>query len=731
MAETRPTFSESWYRVADLRPHLCSTVQIYRQHYRGRMWHVLRDPSNNQFFRVNDASYYFIGLLDGNRSVSQAWKIANSQLGDRAPTQNEVIQLLGQLYGANLLMAELPPDSAGLFERYRQKLRREIQGYMTNFLFVRVPLWDPDRMLDRWVSVVGWIFSPFGLILWLILLLIAGWQLLPHGQELLDRAHGILDPGNLYWLYVAMIITKALHELGHGFACKKYGRASHSGGEVHTIGIMFLVFFPVPYVDASSSWALRRKWQRACIGAAGMFVELAVAAVAAIIWVNIDQNNSPIIHAIAYNTIFIASISTLLFNGNPLLRFDGYYILSDLLEIPNLAQRSRDYVYFLVKRYVFGSRYARSIVRVPSEQAWMIVFCILSTIYRVFISISILWFVSQKFFFIGALLAFLAVITWGFMPLGKFIHYLATNTELVRVRARAVMATLSFVVVLVVVIGMIPMADRARAEGVVEPRELHFIYAGEDGFVTEVLSSGQLVDPLQEPLIRSHNPDLEAKMRQLLAEKRLVKIQIDSAFSEDHALYMALLDRRVANEDRIRRTQAQLDALTVEAPSQGEWIANEIEDRKDAYLKRGERLGLVASLDDLFIRVAASQRVGPRIAEAFEKNQIESVELRVRGRADAQFTGTIEEIFPTGAKELPSAALGYLGGGILAVAMDDPQGKQTRQNFFEVRIQPNEMPKIGGTLLSGQRVVVRFEMLPRPLIQQWGRFLLQMAQQRL
>ena len=112
----RPTFSESWYRVAGLTPRLRATVQIYRQHYRGHRWYIVQDPSSNQYFRLNSPGYRFVGLLDGRRTVADVWKTCNEQYGDEAPTQGEVIQLLGQLYAGNLIHAEMPPDSEGLWE---------------------------------------------------------------------------------------------------------------------------------------------------------------------------------------------------------------------------------------------------------------------------------------------------------------------------------------------------------------------------------------------------------------------------------------------------------------------------------------------------------------------------------------------------------------------------------------------------------------------------------------
>ena len=348
MAVNRPTFHEAWYRVADLHPRLLSGVQVYRQHFRGQMWYVLENPSNNQYSRISDEAYRFIGLLDGRRTVSEGWRICNEQLGDRAPTQGEIIQLLGQLHSVNLLHADLPPDSESLFNRYKKRVGREVRGQLMNLLFIRIPLIDPDHFLDRWVGIVGKLFGWFGFFLWSTLLATGLFIVAGNIRELFNQSTDILDPDNLILLYLSFVIIKIFHEFSHAFACKKFGQLNQSRGQVHTMGIMFLVFFPLPYVDASSAWAFRNRWHRAIVGMAGVMAELSAAAIAVIIWVSTSTGT---LHIIAYNVIFVASVSTLLFNGNPLLRFDAYYVLSDLTEIPNLGHRSRNYIYYLVKRY--------------------------------------------------------------------------------------------------------------------------------------------------------------------------------------------------------------------------------------------------------------------------------------------------------------------------------------------------------------------------------------------
>ncbi len=725
MAVERPTFHESWYRVAELRPRLRSAVQTYRQFFRGRTWHVLQDPSNNQHFRLDEAGYHFVALLDGRRTVREVWWLCNDDLGDRAPTQGEVINVLGQLYTSNLLHSDLPADAAGMFENYRKRVRRQIGGYFTNLLFMRIPLWDPDRFLERWLKLFGLAFTRWAFVLWAALLVVAGGQLVGRGEELFSRVSGVLDPGNLFLLYLSFAGIKALHEMGHGFASKQFGRVEGSGGEVHTMGIMLLVFTPVPYVDASSSWAFRSKWHRAIVGAAGMYVELAVAAVAAIVWANTSPG---LLNALAYNMIFVASVSTLLFNGNPLLRFDGYYILSDLLEIPNLSKRSRDYLYSLVKKYVYGVKHTPTVIRSPGERWWLPVYGVASTIYRVIIFAGIILFVADKFFFIGAMFAIAAVISWVFIPTGKFIRYLSSSNELHRVRPRAVSTSLAFFALVFALIGAVRWPDRARAEGVVEPRNIALVYAESDGFVETFVESGGRVTPQSPPLVTARNPELEAERAYLLAERELTLIRRNEADVGEIALAQSLTERLVALDEQLTRLDDRLDALRVRAPIEGTWNAPAVERLEGVYVRRGDRVGMVADIDDLIVRAIADQKIGPRIeSEIGEQGE---VEIRVKGRPDLELSGTIARVLPAGYQRLPSAALGYFAGGSTQVAVDDETGTKTVEPFFEVQIEvsPSQLSQV--QLLSGERVVVRFEMPARPLAHQWWRALRQLVQRR-
>ena len=725
MAVDRPTFHESWYRVAPLRPRLLSGVQVCRQHFRGRMWYVLENPSNNEFSRISEEAYRFIGMLDGRRPVAEVWRTCNEQFGDGAPTQGEIIQLLGQLYCSNLLYAELAPDTESLFNRYRARVHREIQGFLTNLLFVRIPLLDPDHFLDRWVGIIGWLFGWTGLVAWLGLIAAGLYFVVGNMGELIRQSSDILAPDNLVLLYLSVVLIKVCHEFGHAFACKRFGRLNGSGGQVHVMGLMFLVFVPLPYVDASSAWVFRRKWQRAVVGMAGVIVELAGAAVAAIVWANTSTGT---LHIIAYNVMFIASISTLVFNANPLLRFDGYYVLSDLLEIPNLGHRSKSYIYYLVERYAWRLKSVQNPANSLGERVWFVFYGVVSTVYRVFICIQILLFLNNRLprelSVLVPVFAVSAIIAWVLVPAGRFIRYLATSSELARARGRAVVSVLGSLALMGVCLGILRVPDYCRVEGIVEPVRLAIVHAQSDGFVTDFLPSGQKVEPGDATLIEAVNPQLEAEKKSLLAELRGLQIQQRIAELEEVAVVQILAERIEALEEKIARVDFELSSLRLQPELSGTWVSPDVEKAKGAYLHRGEQIGLVASLDDVLIRATAGQELAAKLME----QAYEQVEIRVKGRPDAMLTGKIEKRLPAGQEVLPSKALGYAVGGSMPTLLRDPSGLKTVEQFFEIRIRP--APESPVRLLCGQRVLARIQMPSKPVAVQWWQSARQLFQRR-
>ena len=289
-------------------------------------------------------------------------------------------------------------------------------------------------------SAFGWA----GVILWLTIvaagLVVAGLNWSALTEDVVDRA---LAPQNLLLLWFAYPVVKAIHELGHAYAVKIFG------GEVHEIGIMFLVFVPVPYVDASAASSFPDKRQRMVVGAIGIAVEMALAAFALLIWAYAAAGS---VHAIAYNVILIGGVSTVLFNGNPLLRFDGYYVLADAIELPNLGQRANRYLGYLVQRYAFGSRDASFPPTDGRARAWFVFYGITSFVYRIFISIAIIISLGSRFFIVGLLLAIWAGATQVVVPVSKALSFLGSSPRLQRNRSRAIVVSVAVGVAAVLVL---------------------------------------------------------------------------------------------------------------------------------------------------------------------------------------------------------------------------------------------------------------------------------------
>lgn len=730
MANDRPTFSESWYRVANLKPRLRSMVHIHRQQFRGQLWYVVQDPTNNQFFRLNPSAHRFLGLLNGQRSVAEVWDICNHQLGDHAPTQGEVIQLLGQLYVSNLLMAEVPPDACTLFERYRKRKRREVQGTLQNLMFLRIPLFDPDHLLNRFAPAVSWIFSWVGVVLWSILLGGGGYFAIQNASRLAGKAQGVLNTDNLPLLYLSFALIKLFHEFGHAFACKILGQREGTGGEVHVMGIMFMVMTPMPYVDASSAWALRSKWRRAIIGAAGMWVELALAAGALLLWAHTATGT--VLSALCYNVMFVASVSTLLFNANPLLRYDGYYIFSDLIEIPNLSQRGKEYIYYLVRRYAWSVRGLRSPAHSRSERKWLLTYGIASSIYRVVICVSILLFVSSKFFVFGMLMALGALIAWGVVPLVKFLRYLLTSSELSRTRGRALASTGVLLVGLVAGVAMFQLPDHVRVEGIVEQNNLHFVYATESGFVSDFSDSGQVINRDGRPLVMLENAELTSRLQTLLAERRELIVQQRIAQSPpeiDYAAVQSYAEQLSAKADQIDHIRQRISRLAVHAPVSGLWLAPDIDQRRGDYVEQSETLGLISPPGELCIRATATQQAASALLDEIQRERISPlIEIRVRGRPDMALTGTVEKIFPAGQVDLPHDALSLTAGGTIETSPQQNGRAKAKEHLFELRIRPD--PDSPVRLLAGQRVALRFSLEKKSLARQWYMSLRRLFQKR-
>lgn len=708
-------FSDSWHLVSNQRVSLRPSVRVRRQSFRGDLWYVLGDPYNNRYFRFRPEAWFFLSRLDGKRTVEEVWDECLQLSPGQTPGQQEVIQALATLHTASLLMSDLSPDSERLFERLREKKLRNVQQQLKSFLFFRVPLWDPDRFLNALGLLIRALFSRVGAIAWLLLMVLGLKVAAENAEDLWAQGREVLHPGNLLWLYLTWSVVKIFHEMGHAAACKRFG------GEVHTMGVMFLVFTPIPYMDASAAWAFRERWKRVLVGCAGMMSEFVFAVVALLVWA---QTGPGMVNQIAYNTVFLASVSTFLFNINPLLRFDGYYILSDLVDAPNLHQYAGRQWKHMIEHHGFGVRDSFPAGRTPRESFWLAAFGLGSSVYRVFILCFIVLFIAGQFFGLGLVIAAFSVVIWLIIPVGKGILYLMSNPKLDRCRTRATTVALGTVGVVAAFISLFPYPAHFRAPGVVRADRIQGVTLGTQGFIREILvPSGQSVVAGQ-PLFVLQDIELETDLRRQEALAEETRLRIEWAMESNPASIEPMRASLRAVQERIARLEERRQALVVRAPLTGLWMAPEIDQYLGAWVRRGTAVGQVVDPGAWHFSAVVSQRESGTLFS----EEILRAEVRLFGQAGYVQRSQEWEIAVGDQTALPTAALGYLGGGPVAVSREDEQGRRTVEPFFEVRVRLREEDPLAlRHLRSG---VARFKLHSRPLATQWWRSFRQLLQER-
>ncbi|WP_159605307.1 peptidase M50 [Hydrogenophaga sp. PBL-H3] len=704
-----PVTSSSWHRVSALRPRLRTQARLYRHRYRGEVWYLLQDPATGRVHRFTPAARLLIAAMNGERTVDELWTIANRHLGDDAPTQDEVIQLLGQLHGTDLLQTDVTPDTAELFERGEREVNTKRRRSWTNPMALRLPLWDPETFLNRTQWLARPLWSRWGALLWLVVVLPALLMVPAQWGELTENlSDRVLAVDNLLLLWLVFPALKALHELGHAYATKA------GGGEVHDMGLMFLVLMPVPYVEASAATVFRSKTQRAVVGAAGMLVEMFVAALAFYLWLMAEPG---LVRAVLFNVMLVAGMSTVIFNGNPLLRYDAYYILVDLIEMPNLAQRSLKYWSHLFERYLLGVRDGEDVAHTTGERLWFLFYGFASTLYRIFVTVAIALFVATQFFFIGVLLALWAVATMALVPVFKGLRHLFTSGRLARHRTRSMAVVGGALATLLVLVLVVPMPFRTQAEGVVWLPDESLVRAGRNGFVTAVLAvPGSSVRP-GDALVRLEDPALQAELQRLQARVDELGIELASRMFSQPAEAEIVRQKLQAEQTGLRLAREHADRLVAVAGAAGVFQLPQGGDLLGRYLRQGEVLGYV--IDPARVQQTTLARVVITQAEIdVVRLTTDRVQVRLSDQLAQVIEGRVVREVPAGESLLPSRALATSGGGRIATDPQDPHGTKTLERLFQFDV---EIPSGPAAELFGQRVHVRFDHQREPLGRQWYR----------
>lgn len=707
-------FSSSWYRAADLRPRLRRQARVSRHRYRGERWYVLQDQGTGQFLRLNPAAYRAVALMDGERTLDEIWRNVCLTQGDDAPTQDEILQVLSRLHQANVLISDRRPDLGELEERRERTQTAKLKQYLSNPLSLKIPLIDPDAFLSGLVRHI-----PGSAWLWLLLwagVVAAGatgavyqWEALTH-----DLTARVFNTDNMLIMMLAFPVLKAIHELGHGIAIKGFG------GACREMGVMFLVFIPVPYVDASQATAFPQKGQRMLVGAAGMMIEMAFASIALLLW---DAAEPGLTKAFLHQVVILAGITTLAFNLNPLLRFDGYYIFADWLEIPNLGQKSTQYIGYLAQRYLFGADRISPPPTTPREPFWLVTYAIGSFAYRMLVATTIIFLVAGKFFFIGVLLAVWAFWSMVLRPVVRVLGQLGSSPQLESVRWRAWSITAVLTAAIAWLVFLVPAPSSTSTEGIIWATEDARLRTAYPCFGDAVLAAPGTRVTKGERLIACSEPELDAQIGQERAHVAELEARLAEAIGKDRVQVQIASSGLRFGESRLADLIARRHAMSIVSPHDGTFVMPSPNDFSGRFLSRGEVVGYVIVPSRLTLVT-----VVPQGEVALVRQHTERVELRVVGDVWNSIRARIAREVPGATQDLPSLALSLAGGGNIGLEPEatHEQARALTPLFqFELALDGDALPS---TL--GRRVFVRFEHDAEPLADQWYRGLRQMFLKR-
>jgi len=702
-------FSPHWHQVAKLIPTLANHVEVSQHKYDGTNWFVYLDLVSGRTHRFSSSAHYVISMMNGSSTVHQIWLGANDEFGDDAPTQHEFIILLAKLHNANILKTNIRPDINELLNRCLSKNRSERKKRYSNPLSLRFPLFDPDSQLNNITPVFKFVFHQFAFILSILFFFTAAVKTNSHWTELSTYAiENALAPNNLIMLWVLYPIVKYFHEMGHAIAAK------HWGSEIHEMGILFLLFTPVPYVDASSTNFLKNKFHRLGVAAAGIYVELFLSACALFVWLNVE---SGLVQQIAFNVMLIGGVSTLLFNGNPLFRYDGYYMLSDWADIPNLATRANKYIGNRISLYIFDIKNSNDIEGSAREKRWFVFYGLSAFSYRIFILSLIIIFLLDHYFFIGVALAIWVALVQIIFPLFKQIGFLYQNSRTLgkKIRSGLILTAMSSVIYGFVV--FIPIPYTTITEGVVWLQDDAFIRAEQSGFVDKLydisnkkVNQGDTIAILSDPTLASDFQLVKANIRQL-------NLEYQSLWGLDLGKRDIIKEKIRSAESELEFLSDKLNALSIKSPFDGVLVFKHTVDIRGKFLNKGDIIAYVYKTDKLSARTLLSEEDIDLVKSS------ESISIRPIYNINQVVKATLDHIEPTAKQHVSSPVLSVEGGGKIALDPAEKQSGKTLNNYFELALSLSDDISIP---YIGSRLYIKFDHGSQALIHRLKRSLRQL-----
>lgn len=574
---------------------LRADLEMGRQLFRGNEYYVIKDPLALTYFRLRLEEGFLIMLLDGKRTFGEVMRLFHERFPHRELSIQDLAQFVNQMATAGLLNVNARRFVSSV--RAQQSLGKSwllVWGKMiTGLLFLRIPLIDPFPWLGGLTKPLRFVWTRWFVGLCCAFILWSAFWLFINRAEFAQNTINFFSSENLFLVWLTIIFVKTCHEFGHAMTCR------HFGGEVHEMGICLICFTPAGYVDASDAWMMPKNSHKIYVTIAGIFTEFVLAGIAAHIWLYLPDG---LAKNLAFNAMIVASVNTIFFNANPLMRFDGYYVMSDLLQIPNLRSKSMSYCSFHVQRLLLGYRnlvQERAIGDEHNSRVF-IIYAILAYVYMM----TVIYGLTKVF---GRVLAPYGLHDFG-LAVGIFVEGSFAMFPIVKVfsdaftagpgnivreerASRRVARWLVPLVVVVVVLALVPSHFRVRQQAVVVPQQSAQAGVEIGGIVREVkVHTGQWVEA-GEPLLLLHNPEVELEARTAELSFDSAKVQLAAMESGGSLERTSLapeaalaLDSASTGLDRARRRLAE---LVVRSPMAGYVVTPDIDRLEGQYLQEG------------------------------------------------------------------------------------------------------------------------------------------------
>ncbi len=678
-----------------------------RQTYQGRDYWMIKDPMALKYYRFEEEEFALLKMLDGKASADEIQYQFNQRFAPQKLSLGELFQLVGTLYRSALLLSESGNQGRELFRRGDEARRRQARSQWTNVLAFQFRGFDPDGLLDNLNRRIGWFFSDGMLVCNLLLGLAALTLMLTHWSEVQNRLpgfHEFFHARNWFWLAGTLAITKVLHEFGHGIACKRFG------GQCHELGVMLLVMTPCLYVNVSDAWTLPNKWNRIAIAAAGMYVELFLASICAFVW---WYTQPGLLNQLALNAMFVCSVSTIVFNANPLMKYDGYYILSDLVEIPNLRQKSTALLQQSFNQWALGIEAIRDPFLPQRHRGFFVAYSVASVIYRWFVTISIFFFFytvlePHGFKIIGQLLALVVLFGLIVQPLIGAVRFFSIPGRMSQVKSSRAIVSSAVLGVLVLGVLLIPLPHYVRCGLYVQPANAATIYIKAPGRVRKLFAQPNQRIAAGDPILELDNPDLEFELAELAGQTGVARAGLRSAIqiSNFDAKYSSEVDsaqaRLVSTTNLATQRRKDLDNLLVCAPISGVLIAADyVPKPKDDDGKLHHWYGRVLEPNHVGAFLLEGTTVGQIVPEenqleailAIDQSDIEfvgpsqPVEIWVRQAPGLTLNSTIQQVSGVEMKAVPRCLAEKFGGDLATTTGPDDSERPTSSTYrVSVRI---------------------------------------------